>query len=223
MELLQSCIKPSIHRVTIPRANGHFIFFAIIIIRSHTKLSMMTSFNGNILRVTGPLCWEFTVHRLPVNSPHKGQWHGVWVFFFIYAWTNDWVNNRDAGDLRRHRAHYDVSVMSTKPINETNVQNYLLYFALHVFQIRNYLYCIDEFGWYMPFKETWLGDADDAVAMLLPLWLHAAALWRHAVWIRIVTSHDAWMDYEYSIQNLNRPRAIHKHNSHTLETMGSVW
>ena len=23
---------------------------------------------------------------------------------------NDWVNNRDAGDLRRHRAHYDVIV-----------------------------------------------------------------------------------------------------------------
>ena len=27
------------------------------------------------------------------------------------AWTNDWVNNREAGDLRRHRTHYDVTVM----------------------------------------------------------------------------------------------------------------
>ena len=61
--------------------------------------------------------------------------------------------------------------------------------------------------------EPWmrLGDgvADDAVAMLLPLWLHAAALWHHAVWIHIVTSHNAWMGYEYSLQNLNGPRAIH--------------
>ena len=24
---------------------------------------------------------------------------------------NDWVNNREAGDLRRHGAHYDVTVM----------------------------------------------------------------------------------------------------------------
>ena len=24
---------------------------------------------------------------------------------------NDWVNNREAGDLRRHRGHYDVIVM----------------------------------------------------------------------------------------------------------------
>ena len=27
------------------------------------------------------------------------------------AWINDWVNNREGGDLRRHRAHYDVAVM----------------------------------------------------------------------------------------------------------------
>ena len=33
------------------------------------------------------------------------------MFSFICTWTNDWVNNRDAGGLRRHRAHYDVTVM----------------------------------------------------------------------------------------------------------------
>ena len=30
----------------------------------------------------------------------------------ICPWTNDWENNQDAGNLRRHRAHYDVIVMS---------------------------------------------------------------------------------------------------------------
>ena len=44
----------------------------------------------------------------PVNSPHKGQWRGAWT---IFPWTNGWVNNRDAGDLRRHRAHHDGAVM----------------------------------------------------------------------------------------------------------------
>ena len=29
----------------------------------------------------------------------------------ICVWTNAWVNNRDAGDLRRYRVHYDVTVM----------------------------------------------------------------------------------------------------------------
>ena len=49
--------------------------------------------------------------RWPVNYPHKGQWRGALIFSFIFAWTNGCANNRDAGDLRRHRAHYDVVVM----------------------------------------------------------------------------------------------------------------
>ena len=48
---------------------------------------------------------------VPVNSPHKGQWRGALMFSFIYAWINDWVNNGEAGDLRRQRGHYDVVVM----------------------------------------------------------------------------------------------------------------
>ena len=141
----------------------------------------MTSSNGNIFRVTGPLCGEFTgpgefptqrpvtrsfdvifdlrlnkrlskqprgwwfetllrslwrhrnakeagsenvcVHDdvikwkhfprnwSPVNSPHKGQWRGALLFYLICVWINDWVNNRESGDLRPNRAHYDVAVM----------------------------------------------------------------------------------------------------------------
>ena len=83
-------------------------------------------------------------------------------------------------------------------------------FALHIFPIRNLLHCVDESWWDMPFKETRLGDGvvDNAVAtivMLLPLWLHAESLWRHVFGIRIVTSHNAWMGYEYSLQNVSRP------------------
>ena len=29
----------------------------------------------------------------------------------ICAWINGWVNNRKSGDLRRHRAHYHITVM----------------------------------------------------------------------------------------------------------------
>ena len=43
---------------------------------------MMTSPNGNIVYVAGPLCGEFTGHRSPVNSPHKGQWHGALMNHF---------------------------------------------------------------------------------------------------------------------------------------------
>ena len=51
------------------------------------------------------------IHRSPVNSPHKGQWRGALMFSLICVWINAWVNNREAGDLRRYRAHYDVIVM----------------------------------------------------------------------------------------------------------------
>ena len=44
---------------------------------------------------------------VPVNSPHKGQWRGALMFSLICVWINGWVNNREAGDLRRYRAQYD--------------------------------------------------------------------------------------------------------------------
>ena len=47
----------------------------------------------------------------PVNSAHKGQWRGALMFPLISTWINAWVNNREAGDLRRYSAHYDVIVM----------------------------------------------------------------------------------------------------------------
>ena len=46
-----------------------------------------------------------------VNSLHKGQWRGALMFSLICAWINGWVNNIEAGDLRRHRAHYDTKVL----------------------------------------------------------------------------------------------------------------
>ena len=57
--------------------------------------------------------WTFVrvIYRSSVRSPHNGQWRGALVYSLICAWTNGWVNSRDAGDLWRHRAYYDVTVM----------------------------------------------------------------------------------------------------------------
>ena len=62
-----------------------------------------------------PRYWPFVrgIHRSPANSPHKGQWRGAFMFSLICAWINRWVNNREAGDLRHYRAHYDVIVMNS--------------------------------------------------------------------------------------------------------------
>ena len=69
-------------------------------------IAMMTSSNGNIFRVTGHLCREFAGHRcIPHTKVSDAE------LSLICAWINEWWNNRDAGDLRRYRAHYDVTVM----------------------------------------------------------------------------------------------------------------
>ena len=70
--------------------------------------------NRNIFRVTGHL-----------NSPHKGQWRGALMFSLIWARINGWVNNGEAGDLRRHRAHYDVTVMITQRLLKCNIPDCL--------------------------------------------------------------------------------------------------
>ena len=69
---------------------------------------MMTSSNGNIFRVTALCAGNSPV---PMNSPHKGQWRGALMFSLTCVWINGWINNREAGDLRRYRAHSDVIVM----------------------------------------------------------------------------------------------------------------
>ena len=61
---------------------------------------MMTSLNGNIFRVTGHFLRE--IHRSLTRS--------FAIFFDLRSeWTVEL--NREAGDLRRHRTHYDVIVM----------------------------------------------------------------------------------------------------------------
>ena len=58
-----------------------------------------------------PRYWPFVrgIHWSPVNFLHKGQWRGALMFPFICAWINVWANNREAGDLRRHHIHYEVT------------------------------------------------------------------------------------------------------------------
>ena len=71
--------------------------------------TMMTSSNGNIFRVIGPLWREFTGHRwIPLTKASDAE---LWCFFLIFDRINSWVNNHEAGGLRHRRAHYDVIVM----------------------------------------------------------------------------------------------------------------
>ena len=68
----------------------------------------MISSKGNIFRVTVPLWGEFTGLRwIPLTKASDAE---LWCFLYLRR-TKGWANNRDAGDLRRYRVHYDVTVM----------------------------------------------------------------------------------------------------------------
>ena len=58
--------------------------------------------NGNIFHVTGHSCRQFTGHR---RIPRTKASDRALMFSLICAWINGWVNNREAGDLRRHRSY----------------------------------------------------------------------------------------------------------------------
>ena len=54
-----------------------------------------------------PRCWTFV---RGIRRSHRPVTRSFDVLFYL-RWINGWVNNREAGDFRRHRAHYDVIVM----------------------------------------------------------------------------------------------------------------
>ena len=71
-----------------------------------SNIAMVTSSNGNIFRVTGHLCGEFTGRRwIPHTKTSDAE---LWCFFICV-----WINDREADDLRRYRAHYGVTVMQS--------------------------------------------------------------------------------------------------------------
>ena len=71
-------------------------------------MGMMTSSNGTISRVTGPLRGEFTwTGEFPAQRPVTRSFD----VFFDLRLNKRLSKNRASGDLRHHRGHYDVIVI----------------------------------------------------------------------------------------------------------------
>ena len=81
--------------------------FSCLIFTSKIKLWHNDVIKWKHFRVTGPLCGEFTDHRwIPLTKASDGEFK----VFFIWAWINGSIKNSKPDDLRRHRAHYEVTV-----------------------------------------------------------------------------------------------------------------
>ena len=63
------------------------------------------------------------------------------LFSLMRAWTNSWVNNGDAGDLRRHRVHCDVSVMGSKAFHHYMHYNPRFVRSVQVVEINHEVLC----------------------------------------------------------------------------------
>ena len=72
-----------------------------------------------------PRYWPFVrgIHRSPMDTPHKGQRRRALMFSLIHAWTNSWACNLEASDFKRHRTHYDVTVMCERDTDFPNVSS----------------------------------------------------------------------------------------------------
>ena len=78
-------------------------------------VNMRDCYDGVIKWKHFPRYWPFVrgIHRSSVNYAHKDQWRGV--------------NNSEADDLRRYRAHFDVIVMSkNQPISQHYKSSWML-------------------------------------------------------------------------------------------------
>ena len=69
------------------------------------------------------------------------------VFFDLRLEINGWVNNREAGDLRRHRAHYNVIVMRDElNHNTTGVEgcdhSKGIHVYKHIWRFSNMIYAV---------------------------------------------------------------------------------
>ena len=68
---------------------------------------------------TFPALLAICAGNSPANGefPLQGQWRGALMFSLIFAWIYGSEKNREAGDLRRHRAHYYAIVMHRNAID----------------------------------------------------------------------------------------------------------
>ena len=80
-----------------------------------TDIFSVLILHDDVIKWKNSRSWPFVrrIHRSLVNS---GQWRGALMFSLTCTWINGWVNNREAVDMRRHRAHYDVIVMGNTAI-----------------------------------------------------------------------------------------------------------
>ena len=119
LEILQSCIK-SIEMICHMNSTHGFVTYCRVVVELFINLLLHgIYFHDDVIKWKHfSRYWPFVrgIHRSPVNSHHKRLWRGAFMFSLICAWTNVWVNNRNAGDLMTSPRYSDVTLMVNRSI-----------------------------------------------------------------------------------------------------------
>ena len=138
-----------------------------------------------------PLCGDI---------PHKGQWRGALKSSLICAPINGWVNNREAGDLKRHHAHYDVILMILQVLHTSVFVDLLITFVLRYTQptfdhVWTYYVYLTLFVWHLYYPRF--------VLFILHLLLFIDCTWVHlmfCLWIiLLIFPSVAYCVYAFNI------------------------
>ena len=91
-------------------------------------LYMHNSYHDDVIKWKHfPRYWPYGGEFTGVRPTQRPMTRSFEMFSLICSWINRWVNNGEAGDLRRYRAHYDVIVMTA----------FIKWYGLHFHFIRN--------------------------------------------------------------------------------------
>ena len=135
-----------------------------------------------------PRYWplERGIHRSRVNSPHKGQWRGAFICSLICAWINGRVNNRKAGDLRRHRTHYDVTVHCNGGLPQA-VNGLRFHYHCAIYNVCKYSRTVRSEGRIRVFAHYTI-SLSSLCTLVLTVWKH----WKYKMLITMTSQWTWW-------------------------------
>ena len=165
---------------------------------------MLTSSNGNKSALLA-ICVGNSL--VPGEFPHKGQWREDSMLSLMCVWINGWINTSEAGDLRRHRAQYDVSVMTYNHhgFGNTDIKSCLLWTNIEATDLKptQHTIILGPAGWvlldFILDKQAWVFvDSRDARRLAPPFIMGGIYLAPLARWFAIyLIVKDQYSEMEY--------------------------
>ena len=105
--------KTSLQSIAVSHWLGTNLESVLKLAQGHISSHVYTCKYPSHVRISFNCIWiEHTYDMEKPNTCHKRPVTQRYDVFFIYVWINGWVNNREAGELRRRHAHYEVTVMN---------------------------------------------------------------------------------------------------------------